>query len=71
MLVSFVISYRKNFRVDLFQSFSTPYQPVLFRGSHCHLSEQSFSLVEYSAHARAIFRGFANSREGRVAGRDT
>lgn len=44
-------------------SFSAPYQPVLFRESHCHLSEQSFPLVEHSAHARAIFRGFASSRE--------
>jgi len=63
MLAAFVISYRKNSRVDLFQSFCTSYQLVLFRESHCHLSEQSFSLVKHSAHARAIFRGFANSRE--------
>jgi len=63
ILVAFVISYRKNSRVNLFQNFSTPYQLVLFRESHCHLSERSFSLVKRSAHARTIFRGFANNRE--------
>lgn len=63
ILAIFVISRKKIPHVDPFQSFFAPYQPVLFRESHCHLSEQSFPLVEHSVHARAIFRGFAGSRE--------